>query len=52
MREEIKSGQAEMRSTVCAMRYELEETIQREMRAVIEPIRAELHETNACNGAT
>jgi hypothetical protein len=52
MRKEIKSAQAEMRSTVCPMRSELEETIQREMRAVIQPIRSELDGTTACNEAT
>jgi signal transduction histidine kinase len=32
MREDIKSGQAEMRSTICALRSELEETIQQETK--------------------
>jgi hypothetical protein len=32
MREEIKSGQAQMRSTICAFRSELEETIQQDTR--------------------
>jgi hypothetical protein len=41
-----------MRSTLCAIRSELKETIQREMRAAIQPIRAELDETTACNKAT
>jgi hypothetical protein len=44
--------QAEMRFTVCAMRSELEETIQHRMKAAIQPIRAELDEMTACNGAT
>jgi hypothetical protein len=52
MREEIKFGQAEMRSTICVFRSELEETIQHGMRAVIQPIWAELDEMTACNGAT
>jgi hypothetical protein len=52
MREEIKSGQAEMRSTICAFRSELKETIHHEMKAVIQPIRPELDEPTACNGAT
>jgi hypothetical protein len=52
MREEIKSGQAEMRSTFCVMRYELTETIQHEMKAIIQPIVSELDETTACNEAT
>jgi hypothetical protein len=41
-----------MRSTVSAMRSELKETIQREMKAVIQPILAELDEKIARNGAT
>jgi hypothetical protein len=52
MREEIKSGQAEMKSTVCVMQPELEETIQCDMRAVIQPIRSELDETTSFNEAT
>jgi hypothetical protein len=52
MREEIKSGQAEMRSTTCTFQSELKETIQRQMKAVIQPIRSELDETTACNGET
>jgi uncharacterized protein YlxW (UPF0749 family) len=52
MREEIKSNQAEMRSTICAFQSELKETIQHEIKAVIQPTRAELDETTACNGAT
>jgi hypothetical protein len=52
MWEEIKSGQAEMRSIVCAMRSELKKTIQREMKAATQPIRPELDETSACNEAT
>jgi hypothetical protein len=34
------------------MRSELEETIQRELSAVIQPMRAYLDETTACNAAT
>jgi hypothetical protein len=52
MKDEIKAGQAEMRSTVCAMRSELEEIIQRELEAVIQSIWAELDESTTCNGAT
>jgi hypothetical protein len=52
MREEIKSGQAEIRSTICAFRSELKETIQHEMKAVIQPMRSELGKTTACNEAT
>jgi hypothetical protein len=50
--EYIKSSQAEMRSTICAIQSELEETIQHETRAVIQPIWSELDETSACNEAT
>jgi hypothetical protein len=52
MWEEIKSVQAEMRFTICAFRSEMEGTIQREKRAVIQPARSELDETAACNKAT
>jgi hypothetical protein len=52
MWEEIKSGKAEMRFTICAFLSEMEETIQREMRAVIQPARSELDETTAWNKAT
>jgi hypothetical protein len=34
------------------MRSELKETIQHEMKAVIQPIRSELDEMTACNGET
>jgi hypothetical protein len=51
MREEIKSGQAEMRSTICAVGSELKDTIQRVMRATIQPVRSEIDETTACNKA-
>jgi paraquat-inducible protein B len=52
LKEDIKSTEAEMRSTFCAFRSELKETIQHEMKAVIQPIRSELNETTACNEAT
>jgi hypothetical protein len=39
MEETMNANQAEMRSTVCALRSELKETIQRVMRAAREPIR-------------
>jgi hypothetical protein len=52
MGEEIKSGQAEMRSTVCAMRSKLKESIQHGMKVVIQPIQSESEETTACNKAT
>jgi vacuolar-type H+-ATPase subunit E/Vma4 len=51
MRKDIKSSQAEIRSAICAMLSELE-SIQREMRAVIQPVRSELDETTACSKAT
>jgi hemerythrin-like domain-containing protein len=52
MREEIKSGQAEMRSTICAFWSELKQTIQHEMEAIIQPIQSELDEKTACNEMT
>jgi hypothetical protein len=52
MWEEIKSCQAEMRFTICAFLSEMEEPIQREMRALIQPARSELDETTAWNKAT
>jgi uncharacterized coiled-coil DUF342 family protein len=52
LKEEIKSRQAEMRSSICAFRSEMEETLQREMRATIQSVRAELDETTACREAT
>jgi hypothetical protein len=51
MREDIKSGQAEMRSPMCAFRSELKETIQRAMRVTIQSVRSELVETTACEEA-
>jgi recombinational DNA repair ATPase RecF len=48
----MEAKQVEMRSTVCAFRSELKEIIQHEMKAVIQPIWADLDETTACNGAT
>jgi hypothetical protein len=48
MREAVKSSQAKMRSTVCAMWSELEENIKSEMRAVIQPIWAELDGMTTC----
>jgi CHASE3 domain sensor protein len=44
-KEDIKSSQAEMKFTVCANRSDLKETIQHEIRAVVQPIRSELDET-------
>jgi hypothetical protein len=41
-----------MRSTVCAMLSKLKETIQHDMKAIIQPIWAELDEMTACNEAT
>jgi hypothetical protein len=50
--EMMNSNQAEMRFTVCAIRSELKETIQHNIRAVIQPIRSELDETSTCNKVT
>jgi hypothetical protein len=52
MREEIKSGQAKMRSIIFIFRSELKETIQREMRASIQSVRSEFYETTTCREAT
>jgi hypothetical protein len=52
LKENIKSSQAEMRSVICTFWSELKETIQHEIKAVIQPIPSELDETTACNGAT
>jgi hypothetical protein len=52
MNAKMDDNQAEMRSTICAFRSHLNETTQHEMKAVMQPIRAELDETTACNGAT
>jgi hypothetical protein len=49
---DIKSSQAKMRSTICAFRSELKETMKRETRAVIQYVRSELDDTIACNRAT
>jgi hypothetical protein len=51
MEEMMNANQAEKRSTVCAIRSELKETIH-VMRAATEPIRAELDETTSCHEAT
>jgi hypothetical protein len=52
MREDIKSGQAEMRSTSRTFWSELKETIQYVMRAAIQHVWSELAETSACNEVT
>jgi hypothetical protein len=52
LREEIKSGQTEMRSIICTFRSELKETIQHEIKAAIHSVRSELNEMTACNEAT
>jgi hypothetical protein len=52
MEEMMNANRAEMRSTVCAIRAELKETIQCVMRAAAEPIRAGFDETTACHEAT
>jgi hypothetical protein len=51
MREEIKSGQAEMKSIICTFGCELKETLQRVMRAAIKSVGSELDETTACQEA-
>jgi nitrate/nitrite-specific signal transduction histidine kinase len=48
LKEEIKSGQAEMRSILCTFRSELKETIQRQTRAAIQSVQSELNETAIC----
>jgi hypothetical protein len=48
----MDGNQVEMRSTICALLSELKETIQREMKAVMQPVRAEMDETTACREAT
>jgi hypothetical protein len=50
MREEIKCGQAKIRSTVCAIRSKLEETIQHEMKGVL--LYVEEKTQNLCRGLT
>jgi actin-like ATPase involved in cell morphogenesis len=49
---EIKSGQAEMRSTIYAFLSELKETTQHEMKSVIQSVRSELDKTTICPEAT
>jgi hypothetical protein len=48
----MNGNQAEIRAIVCAVRSELEETIQHEIIAVIQHIRSEFDETSARNEAT
>jgi hypothetical protein len=52
MNAKMNSNEAKMRFIVCMFRSELKETIQREMRAAIQFVSSELHETTSCNGAT
>jgi hypothetical protein len=52
MNTKMDGNQAEIRSTVCAMRSELKEPIQHEMKGIIHPIPTELDETAACTRAT
>jgi DNA anti-recombination protein RmuC len=52
MEAKMDGNQAEMRSTICAFRSELNDTIQHKMKGIIQPIRADLDETTACNEAT
>jgi hypothetical protein len=51
MNTKMDGNQAEMRSTVCAIWSELKETIQHEMKAIIQPIQVELDEMTACHKA-
>jgi hypothetical protein len=52
MNARVDNNQAEMRSTVCALRSEFKETVLHEMKAVIQAIQSELDEMTACNKAT
>jgi hypothetical protein len=52
MNTKMNGNQAEMRYTVCVMWFESKETIQHEMKAVIQPIRSDLDETTTSNEAT
>jgi hypothetical protein len=52
MNAKMDANQAELRSIICTFRSELKETIQHEMRASIQSVRAELDETTACREAT
>jgi hypothetical protein len=52
MREYIKSGQAEMRSTIRIFESDLKGTIQRAIRAAIQSVRSDLDEMTACQEAT
>jgi DNA repair exonuclease SbcCD ATPase subunit len=52
MEAKMESNQAETRSTVRAVQYELKETIQHGIRAAIQPIREELDEMTTCRKAT
>jgi hypothetical protein len=46
------ANQARMRSTLCAFRSKLKETIQCGIKAVIQPIRTKLDEMTTCQEAT
>jgi hypothetical protein len=52
MNAKMDGSQAEMRFTVFAFQAEMKEAIKHEMKAVIQPIRAELDETTTCREAT
>jgi hypothetical protein len=52
MQADMKSGQAEMRSTIRTFGSDLKETTQRVMRAAIKSVRSELDETTAWRDAT
>jgi hypothetical protein len=48
----LGNNQAEIRSTICAFRSELKETIQHGIKAAVQPKRAVLDETNTCGEET
>jgi hypothetical protein len=48
MEAKMDANQVEIRSTVCAIRSELQKTIQHGMKVVIQPIQSERDETTAC----
>jgi hypothetical protein len=52
MNAKMDGKQDEIRTTICVIGCELMETIQREMKAVIQSVRSELDEVTACNEAT
>jgi hypothetical protein len=49
--DKMEDNQAEMRSTICAFRSELQDTIKREMRTAMQSVRSELEKITAYNKA-